>query len=61
MPGLQNTAAQRLDQILNPGSLSHAQDIEPVAFREFVKTVPPQTRHDPARTDRVVCSSTFWV
>ena len=61
MPGPQITAAQRLDQILHPGSLSHAQDIEPVAFREFVENVPSRTRLDPAKVSRVECGSTFWI
>lgn len=57
--GPTNTATQRLHQIPNPTSISHAAHAEPVAFREFIKIVRPRTRHDPVRTDRVASGYTF--
>lgn len=55
MPGLQEAAAERLDQIPNPGGpLSRpGYRVRGVAFPDVVETGPPQTRGDPAGVGRV--------
>ena len=50
--GLLTGPASHRSTAVDPAILSHAQGIEPVAFREFVKTVPFRSGRDTTRSER---------